>query len=148
MIDHISYRKLGIKLLQSTVDNAEALISFVKEVLKLPIGEEVVTKDIFKGFQKLRSSAVISNKGCELSASIHKSKGLEADSVLVVARNNSELAKWMETDREKRFGDKKDDCRLGFVAFSRAKEILCIACKEKISDELKEKLIGLDVKWR
>ena len=35
--------------------------------------------------------------------------------------------------------------RLGYVAFSRARKILCIACLEPISDTTKQKLISLGV---
>ncbi len=78
--------------------------------------------------------------------SIHKSKGLEADAVLVVAKNNKELEMWLETDKEKRFTDTTDKCRLGFVGFSRAKEVLCIACLEEISPVLKTKLLEFGVR--
>lgn len=64
---------------------------------------------------------------------IHKSKGLQADAALVVAKNENELLMWLENDKEKRLNDQQDKCRLGYVAFSRPKEFLCIACLTPIS---------------
>ena len=76
---------------------------------------------------------------------IHKSKGLQADAVLVVARSEKELLKWIETDKEERINAKNDDCRIGYVAFSRAREFLCIACKQEISKETLVKLKKLNL---
>ena len=73
---------------------------------------------------------------------IHKSKGLEATAVLVICETKNKLAKWLEGDGEARFNDKNDECRLGFVAFSRAREVLCIACLEELPEdsEIMEKI--------
>lgn len=76
---------------------------------------------------------------------IHKSKGLQADAVLAVASTEKELLKWLEIDKNKRLSDKTDDCRLGYVAFSRAKEFLCIACRRSISDSTRQHLNNLGV---
>ncbi|KUP08425.1 hypothetical protein Q75_02880 [Bacillus coahuilensis p1.1.43] len=48
-------------------------------------------------------------------------------------------------DKQSRFKDKQDTCRIGYVAFSRAKEFLCIACLEEIDDEIKKHLSSLKV---
>jgi DNA helicase II / ATP-dependent DNA helicase PcrA len=53
--------------------------------------------------------------------------------------------KWLETDVEARLADKQDTCRVGYVAFSRAREFLCIACLEKVDSELREHMIKLDI---
>lgn len=71
---------------------------------------------------------------------IHKSKGLQADAVMVVAKNEKELLMWLEDDKEKRRLDQQDKCRLGYVAFSRPKEFLCIACLTPISESTKKLL--------
>ncbi|MBB6023784.1 DNA helicase-2/ATP-dependent DNA helicase PcrA [Paenibacillus sp. JGP012] len=65
---------------------------------------------------------------------IHKSKGLQADAALVIAKNEKELLMWLEDDKEKRLNDPQDKCRLGYVAFSRPKEFLCIACLTPVSE--------------
>ena len=72
----------------------------------------------------------------ELYASIRKAKGLQADAALVVAKGIAELKKWLQTDRSLRVADKQDKCRLGYVAFTRPKEMLCIACLKEIDEEL------------
>ncbi len=74
---------------------------------------------------------------------IHKFKGLEATCVLVIASSKNVLKKWIETDVRKQ--DKTS--RVGYVAFSRARKLLYIACLEKIDDETKEKLKALKVKF-
>ncbi|EJQ82506.1 UvrD-helicase domain-containing protein [Bacillus toyonensis] len=65
---------------------------------------------------------------------IHKSKGLQADAALVVAKNEKELLMWFEDDKEKRLLNQQDKSRLGYVGFSRPKEFLCIACLTPISE--------------
>ncbi|PTP99718.1 UvrD-helicase domain-containing protein [Vibrio sp. ZF 223] len=65
---------------------------------------------------------------------IHKSKGLEAESVLLLFKTNNHIKKsfnqktLMESATD-------DDLRLVYVAITRAKKLLVIACKEKISEE-------------
>lgn len=76
---------------------------------------------------------------------IHKSKGLQADAVLVVAKTENELLRWLETDAIKRLSDKQDTCRLGYVAFSRPKELLCIACLKPLRLETHNLLKGLNI---
>lgn len=77
-------------------------------------------------------------------STIHSAKGLEATTVLVCAQTNTELKKWLETDAVK-LQTLDDDYRLGYVAFSRAKELLCIACLQPIGLSLRKKLEELDV---
>jgi len=77
-------------------------------------------------------------------STIHKAKGLDADAVLVVAEKYEHFLKWFETDPKERYADKSDQCRLGFVGFSRAKELLCIACLQDIRD-FKTRLKEFDV---
>lgn len=74
-------------------------------------------------------------------SNIHTIKGLEADAVLAVAKNEKELLLWIEKDRQiretYRGKEETDYPRLGYVAFSRAKKLLCIACLEQISIKTK-----------
>ena len=79
----------------------------------------------------------------ELCASIRKAKGLQADAVLVVAKGVAELKKWLKTDRSVRVADKQDKCRLGYVAFTRPREMLCIACLKEPDAELIQTLQNL-----
>jgi DNA helicase II / ATP-dependent DNA helicase PcrA len=82
-------------------------------------------------------------------SNIHTIKGLEADAVLAVAKNEKELLLWIEKDRQiretHRGKEETDYPRLGYVAFSRAKQLLCIACLEQISTETKTRLTALGV---
>lgn len=143
-LDSIEYRVLGIRLLKSSIISETELETFLKSDLKLTVSEDADMSSLFKAFHTIKneSSETISS---ELTSSIHKAKGLEADAVLVVARTNKELNKWLETEKNTRFKDKTDDHRLGFVAFSRAKEILCIACMEEIDSVNKKKMDSLHV---
>ncbi|NHZ85117.1 MAG: UvrD-helicase domain-containing protein [Planctomycetia bacterium] len=74
-------------------------------------------------------------------SSIHSSKGLEATCVLVCAKTKNQLFTWLNF---KNVLAKGDETRLGFVAFSRTRRLLCIACLEKLddSDITKVKEIG------
>lgn len=76
-------------------------------------------------------------------SSIHSAKGLEATSVLAIAYSKKELDKWLNFQKANNNLD--DDYRLGYVAFSRARDMLCIACLEKIYDETKDKLESLNI---
>ena len=98
-------------------------------------------------FEDLRNAFLIERQplDSDWSSSIHQAKGLEANAVLVVASGLGELQKWCETDRVKRNADKQDQCRLGFVAFSRAMELLCIACLKPLSSEARSHLNSLGV---
>lgn len=63
---------------------------------------------------------------------IHKSKGLEADGVLVIAENRKQFFKWLNMRSNDLKNEKDEEYRLGYVAYSRAKRVLALACLEKI----------------
>lgn len=65
---------------------------------------------------------------------IHKSKGLEAESVLILFKSNNHIIKSFRK-KELICSPSDDDLRLAYVAFTRAKKLLVIACKEKMSKE-------------
>lgn len=147
-IDQISYRKLGICLIEAfhsgkITDEAELKV-FIENVLGLTTQEDIKTKN---QFTRLRNILGVDESalGLHQYTSIHKAKGLEADAVLVVARTENELKKWLTVDKKRRQEDTTDTCRIGFVAFSRAREILCIACVKPIGDEVKSQLSALSV---
>jgi DNA helicase-2/ATP-dependent DNA helicase PcrA len=148
-LDAIGHRKLGIKLIKMMISGypqtKDELISFINDDLGLQCQDGAVNFDSkFEGLKNLlsREEAVRWNN---FYSSIHKAKGLEAECVLVVSKNKKELKKWLETDYEERCKDKADTCRIGYVGFTRAKQMLCIACKQKIDDSIQEKLQGLGV---
>jgi len=75
-------------------------------------------------------------------STIHKFKGLEATCVLVIASSKNVLKKFIETESKRQ----NKTSRLGFVAFSRARQLLCIACLEGIDKDIIKKLEMLKVK--
>lgn len=60
------------------------------------------------------------SKSEEYVLSIHSAKGQEAECVLVMAESESQLMEWLEENR------KLEEARVGYVAFSRARKLLCI----------------------
>ena len=88
--------------------------------------------DISKSIEKLKVVSKIANND-RYCSSIHTSKGLEATSVLVLARTNKQLLKWLNFENVTH--DTDDDYRLGYVAFSRARELLCLTSIEKPTDD-------------
>ena len=135
-ITELELRRMGVKLLKKI--NADASLSdsdftgFLKTILNMRTSNACVCSQSLEKLAKTFSKT--KGTGRDLYSTIHKAKGLEADAVLVVAERASKLRKWLETDRPTRFSDKVDECRIGFVGFSRARELLCIACLEDIGD--------------
>lgn len=148
-LKRVELRKLAIRLMRAimaeNIGTKDELIEFIKNDLGIPCMNGAVAVD-----STLIRLCFLLKKEPEASvhnfhSSIHKAKGLEAECVLVVAKTLNELKKWVETEFEKRCKDKKDTCRIGFVGFTRAKQILCIACKASIDAPVKEKLKYLGV---
>lgn len=85
-----------------------------------------------------------SNVQGHLHSTIHSCKGLQAKNVLVFAEKFSHVTEWL--DYENVTGN-SDNPRLGYVALSRAEELLCISCTElkSIPKKLKEKLASLNI---
>jgi DNA helicase II / ATP-dependent DNA helicase PcrA len=72
---------------------------------------------------------------------IHKAKGGEYDTVLVALEEESHLKYIINPDID---NEKDDECRLYYVALSRAKDNLFI-CTPTLSEENKEPLMALDI---
>lgn len=146
-LDSIELRKLGIKLLKAIISGQihelNELILFINKGLYLQCKVSTVRLD-----NKLEGLCYLLNRTnheekTNFHSSIHKAKGLEADFVLAVAKDTKELKKWLETEYNKRCEDKRDTCRIGYVAFTRAKKVLCLACKEPIDETIRSKLSDL-----
>jgi superfamily I DNA/RNA helicase len=58
-------------------------------------------------------------------STIHAAKGLERDAVLVIASSPNQFSRWVKMEDSTSYRD--EESRIGFVAFSRAKKLLCIA---------------------
>ncbi|WP_162555682.1 UvrD-helicase domain-containing protein [Reichenbachiella versicolor] len=89
------------------------------------------------------------SKEFTLVGNIHQVKGLEAKAVLTIAKTEEELKLWLTIDqtiRETKRGKEDTDYpRIGYVAFSRAEELLCIGCLEQISEFTRNILTSLNV---
>ncbi|GLI82974.1 hypothetical protein ANABIO32_06620 [Rossellomorea marisflavi] len=73
--------------------------------------------------------------------SIHNAKGQEAECVLVLAESKSQLDEWLALNIE------TEEARVGYVAFSRARKLLCVwapLIEEKDYAHLNENVIFID----
>lgn len=148
-LSRLQLRAVGTRLLrwlragQSGIDQ---LVMFVADEFGHKVSKSRI-KLIEDGLSLL--SAELARKASaqmtELYASIRKAKGLQADATLVVAKGVAELKKWLQTDRSVRFADRQDKCRLGYVAFTRPREMLCIACLKELDTELIQMLQDLGI---
>ena len=148
-LTQLQWRAVGIQLLKDLRDGQygiEELKIFAADKFGAKVPNRSL-KDIEKDLNLLRSQlvSVASGQMSEVYASIRKAKGLQADAVLVVAKSISELKKWLQTDRACRLTDKQDKCRLGYVAFTRPREMLCIASLKHPDTELLYMLRDLSI---
>lgn len=143
------WRKLGILLLRelrdSNLHSGQLTVDWFGRLRIRDLGDRACA--VGEALTRLEAS-VLGGKGAECSdwsSSIHQAKGLEATSVLVLASSRNELKRWLITDRAERNVDKQDKCRLGFVAFSRAMELLCIGCCQPLDAATRSMLAALGV---
>ncbi len=138
----VQYRQFCFSILKdirnSNVNvNSEYIVNEFKSVFKIVSLPNSNRKsiDISKSINKLK---IVNRrtKNDRFCSSIHTSKGLEATSVFVIAKTNNQLIKWLSFDNV--IHDTDDDYRLGYVAFSRARELLCITSLEKPSKKILE----------
>ncbi len=139
-LSRLQWRAVGIRLLQGLRVghyDIDGLVMFVANEFNHKVSRSRINL-IEDGLSILSAELVrgASAQMTELYASIRKAKGLQADAALVVAKGIAELKKWLQTDRSARVADKQDKCRLGYVAFTRPREMLCIACLKKLDAEL------------
>lgn len=146
-ISEVDLKMLAMETIRMIKDNPaatqEGVDAFLAAKLGLPANRDHKREDTLQRIHSFTERGSSDTK--RKYSSIHKAKGLEAESVLVVAKNLKQLNTWLEMDREKREQDKIDQCRLGFVAFSRARQLLCIACLEPLNTATKQRLLQLQV---
>lgn len=151
-IDELDYRKFCFEtvryLKNMNLDGYQNRVGFIRaQFLKRfkTVDKTGLFVDVEKSVDELSRKVPIiySYASASCYSSIHGAKGLEATSVLVIAYSNHELDKWL--DFQKANEDLDDDYRLGYVAFSRARDMLCIACLENVSNETKEKMNSLGI---
>jgi len=127
------------------ITNENTFVKFVTETLKLQVRNRIPFKidNLRMSIETQRSTEAI------MVSNIHRFKGLEVDAILAVAKTENELNLWLETNTFARDAHKdkstSDYPRLGYVAFSRARKILCISCIEPIGDVTKQRLRDLSV---
>jgi DNA helicase-2/ATP-dependent DNA helicase PcrA len=139
-------RKLAVELFHAIdrgdIMNENQFVNYLRDNHNLYPNRGMLIK-----VEDLRSSiALPGGSGAPTVANIHTIKGLEHKAVLVFAKNEEELAAWLETDRSKRDSDKNDVCRIGYVAFSRAERLLAISCLGSISTDTENILKSKGVK--
>lgn len=129
------------------IHNENSYVNFVMNGLKLNVVEGLPVK--VENFKHVHDTG--NEQGYVTLCNIHTIKGLEAEAVLAVAKTEAELLLWLETNLSVRDAKRKDEDtdypRLGYVAFSRAKSLLCVACLEKVSDTTIQRLkvLGFEV---
>jgi DNA helicase-2/ATP-dependent DNA helicase PcrA len=146
------WRKWGLALLRELRDNQSLTVKQFLNIwlpkLDVSSGFDERKNAVSDTFDHLKAAVAAGARKFseDWSCSIHRAKGLEANAVLVVASSLKELKKWCTTDRVERNADKKDTCRVGFVGFTRAMELLCIACCDPLDSETYTHLQSLGVK--
>lgn len=127
-INRLQYRTLAVMC-----ENHEAidiaLINF-KFLEKFRVNLKGLEKNEYK---QSKPRNLIVNQNVR-ALTIHKCKGLEAESVVVIFESNNHLNKALKK-KVIMTSPTDEDLRLIYVAFTRAKKLLAIACKEKINDE-------------
>ncbi|MCE5339977.1 MAG: ATP-dependent helicase [Planctomycetaceae bacterium] len=150
-LDRIALRKKGLLLViairKGKIKTAEDICTFIENNLELEANKEYSINNVEDKLRKLNGKEFVDDNISEyhMHSSIHKAKGLEADAVLVVAEDKGQLTRWLITEKETRYSEKTDMCRLGYVAFSRAKTMLCIACLKNIDKKIDSELTRLGV---
>lgn len=148
--DEIEYRKFCFCILRHLINcnDIKSCIVFIRKHFEKKyniinnIGNQVDVEKSLKEIVK-KKSLNISNYHESCYSSIHSAKGLEATSVLAIAYNENELKKWLNFEAAST--ELNDDFRLGYVAFTRASEMLCIACLEQVSNKMISNLKLLNV---
>lgn len=151
-LDEIEYRKFCFEMARflksRNFNDSEHRINSIRKQFQEKfniIDDSGKQVDVEKSLNELSINKPISlshnHESCY--SSIHSAKGLEATSVLAIAYSKKELDKWLNFQEANNNLD--DDYRLGYVAFSRARDMLCIACLDEISDETKNILKSLNI---
>jgi DNA helicase-2/ATP-dependent DNA helicase PcrA len=140
----LEWRRFGLIVLRRVKKGeleSEAFAAFVREQFGEPVSSSRL-QPVCEALSQLKDHVVAGETldESERCSSINRAKGLEADAVLVVAKTPNELNKWLVIDRDEREADKRDKSRLGYVAFTRPREMLCLACLKAIDDETRQRL--------
>lgn len=117
-------------------------------VTKYPLARKKLVESYASIRMDKRLGAFLDTNGQNVAdgyySTIHKSKGLEATCVLVSARTKKELKKWLDYESA---DSSEDSYRLGYVAFTRARKFLSIACLEEPDNETLKRLETMNCKF-
>jgi DNA helicase-2/ATP-dependent DNA helicase PcrA len=158
-IEHIVTDYIGCSVSQFCQTNEITRLQFRSLAVSLSIENEFTLDKVKKHFYALFNKLALcceqeifpSNKKMtcsnldERALTIHKSKGLEAESVLVVFESNNHINKVL-TKHDLMISPTDEDLRLAYVACTRAKKLLVLACSEKINQSNIKLLQSLKVK--
>jgi hypothetical protein len=141
--------ELGVNTRQSLLDWFKELKKSISRVVRQAGGKQILQSKL--GILDCRGKARDISRSIKVAdelhavirpnlvgdnfRTIHKAKGIQRDAVLVLAKDKSELESWLfspDTSQD-------ESSRRGYVAFSRARKILCICCEE-LTVEQKEQL--------
>lgn len=135
--DELTYRKFCLKVfraIRQRVFNDDAhcentIRKMFQDEFKIELKKE--TKGKVQTTRATENIKIINsnNPTTDFYSTIHTAKGLEATSVLVCAKTQNQLLKWLAVDK---IISDDDDFRLGYVAFSRARKFLAIACLQPV----------------
>ncbi|MDI9312568.1 MAG: UvrD-helicase domain-containing protein [Limnohabitans sp.] len=135
--DELTYRKFSLKVfraIRKRVFNDDAhcensIRKMFQDEFKIELKKE--TKGKVQTTRATENIKIITsnNPTTDFYSTIHTAKGLEATSVLVCAKTQNQLLKWLAVDQ---ILSDDDDFRLGYVAFSRARKFLAIACLQPV----------------
>jgi DNA helicase-2/ATP-dependent DNA helicase PcrA len=152
--DELTYRKFCLTILRfiktksfnDSIHRANTIIKLFKERFRYSLDN--IPRNRIDVNNSLDQLALIAYNplSSHFYSSIHSAKGLEATSVLVCANTTNQLKKWLEAEEHK-IKSMDDGFRLGYVAFSRARKLLCISCLQEITKSLKEKLIAFNIRY-
>lgn len=155
-IDNLSKRSMAVSLLEYLTSNRDEntkknVLTFYNGLISFFNGIGVTLKRVSAGgFKTFAQAANVNDLVLALKLgeekhstirTIHKSKGAEFQSVLVYFEDNKDVQHLLNPDVK----NAEDDCRLYYVALSRAEDFLCIATDE-LSQETIDALGRLNVK--
>jgi len=148
--DILKYRKFCMIILREAHTSDDVIAKFIQEkfetFFKKPLGGNAQNIGVTTSLKDHVSRPKLQTTEEEplFFSTIHSAKGLEATNVLVIAKTKNELKTWLEFNECK--NSTNDNHRLGYVAFSRARELLCIACLDEVDSALAEKIKSLKIK--
>lgn len=140
--------KLLKSIRSSSIGRANDVVAFLSKAVNAALTVPAKLGEIEKSVIEIRNGVdprILAAQQRHQCSSIHKAKGHEAEAVLVLAKSLTELNSWLTTDFVVRKAAKVDTHRVGYVAFTRPRELLSIACLQQLDGPTNELLGNLGV---